>query len=109
MRKLISTDEAKPTKRQHKKPCSDCPFRRDALAGWLGGQTPEHFMRLAMSDSPEPCHATIGPQCAGIAIFRANICKVPRDPEVLQLPRDKEAVFAWPNEFIEHHTKGETI
>lgn len=106
IRKLISSDQAKPSTKQHKKPCSDCPFRRDSLAGWLGGETSEFFVSFAMGEGVYPCHVKVGPQCSGMAVFRANICKSPRNKEVLELPRDRETVFSWPNEFIEHHNKG---
>lgn len=107
MRKCVSHAEAKPSKVQHKTPCSDCPFRRDALPGWLGGNTAEDFVSFARGDEPYPCHTKIGPQCAGLAIFRANICKSPRNPEALIAPQNKRLVFAWTDEFLKHH--GELI
>ncbi len=105
MKKLITIDKARPALQQHKKPCSDCPFRRDALPGWLGGDTPEYYTRLAQSDLLIHCHTKLGPQCAGAAIYRANIGKVPRDRKVLRLLPDKMTVFSWPTEFINHHSK----
>jgi hypothetical protein len=50
-----------------------------------------------------PCHAKIGPQCAGMAIYRANVCKVPRTDFALRLPSDRIAVFASIKEFTDHH------
>lgn len=55
-----------------------------------------------------PCHCTMGKGkkkengCAGLAIFRANICKVPRD---CQKPakQDLVNVFVTLREFIDHH------
>jgi len=35
-KQLISSDEAKESKCQHKSPCSDCPWSRKSLKGWLG-------------------------------------------------------------------------
>jgi hypothetical protein len=105
MRKLITRSEAKLSSVQHKTPCSDCPFRRDSMPGWLGGNTPEYFMQMANSDFPYSCHTKIGPQCAGMAVFRSNICKSPRDPDILVLPKNKVAVFAWHDEFIAHHSR----
>lgn len=106
-KKLISIDEARPSSVQHKTPCSDCPFRRDSLNGWLGGHTSEFFMQLAFSDELYDCHAKIGPQCAGLATFRGNICKSPRDPRVLRLPANRDLVFSRPLEFTAHHGEGE--
>lgn len=103
-KRLVARSEAKPTTKQHRSPCCDCPFRRDSLPGWLGGSTPEQFVRHAHADLPYPCHTKIGPQCAGMAIYRANICKSPRDPKAFRLPADKVKVFSWPTEFINHHS-----
>ncbi len=44
-------------------------------------------------------------QCAGSAIYRANVCKSPRDPDTLQLPANREAVFSSPMEFLKHHNR----
>lgn len=104
-RKLISRDEGERVRGQHRSPCSDCPFRRDALKGWLGGSTPAEFLDIALGDSTYGCHVKLGAQCAGMAIFRANVCKSPRDPRALHLPSDKTRVFAWPAEFLAHHQK----
>lgn len=62
-------------------------------------------MQFAHSDQRIECHTLIGAQCAGSAIYRANICKMPRDPAVLRLPPDTKRVFAF-EEFAEHHKKG---
>jgi len=93
---------------QHTTPCKECPWRRKAMPGWLGEQyAPEEFRSIAHSDATFPCHRTIGKraelQCAGMAIYRANVIKIPRDPAVLKLPQDKTSVFATPVEFVEHH------
>lgn len=104
--KIITRAEARPSKTQHSQPCGDCPFRRNSVPGWLGGSSPRDFIGLALGDGIYPCHSKIGPQCAGLAIFRANICKAPRDPKALQLKPDKNKVFSWPQEFLHHHSRG---
>lgn len=101
--KLISSNESTRSRVQHKKPCSDCPWRRDALPGWLGGFTPESWVATAHSDSLVKCHTIRGPQCAGTAIYRANVCKVPRDDKALRLPANRDQVFGTPIEFLTHH------
>lgn len=90
------------------------------MRGWLGGNDPAWFTTLAHGDAAYPCHTETdeedlpkvvldgvtgeGPhQCAGLAIYRANICKKSRIPEVESLPADRESVFTSPAEFIEHH------
>jgi hypothetical protein len=102
-RKLVSSDEAKPSSRQHRDPCSDCPWRRDALPGWLGEMTAGEWIQAAHGEARIDCHTVIGPQCAGAAIYRANMCKKPRDPKVLRLPVDHQEVFSSPTEFCDHH------
>ena len=101
-RRLMTSNEAKPAKVQHKHPCCDCPFHRDALAGWLGGSTPEQYLAWAHQDTVVDCHTKLGQQCAGMAIYRANVIKSCRPP-MLELPADKSEVFSTPMEFLEHH------
>jgi len=103
------------------RPCNDCPWRRKSMPGWLGDDTPEHFLNTAMADIDMPCHQTVnyerpdwetqlGPRgtalsCAGQAIFFANILKVSRDRKRRQLKPNKTLVFASPEEFLKHHNK----
>lgn len=100
-RKLISFEEAVKAKCQHTKPCSDCPFARDAIPGWLGGGTADDFIAYAHGEVIYDCHAFKGAQCAGMAIYRANVCKKPR--QAMILPPDRKLVFAMPDEFRKHH------
>jgi len=104
-RKLVTSAEAKPRKTQHKKPCSDCPWARASLNGWLGGLSIEDWLARAKSDENVECHTAGNQQCAGLAIFRRHICKSPRDPAVLRLEADREKVFANPQEFSDHHSQ----
>lgn len=103
-RKLISSDEAVQSDVQHTRPCSDCPWSRKSLEGWLGGHSVEDWLQTAHGDAPELCHVIDNQQCAGISIYRANICKQPRHPQALRLPADRVVVFAWPTEFAAHHS-----
>ena len=92
--------------------CNECPWRRDSAPGWLGPYTPEQWRRLAHSDEPIACHKTLDDddtwegayQCRGAATYRANVGKLPRDPNVARTPADREAIFASPTEFLEHHS-----
>jgi hypothetical protein len=104
-KKLISSREAMPAKAQHTKPCSDCPWRRDALAGWLGNASPDEWLADAHSEAVIECHVFTGAQCAGAAVYRANVCKTPRDKTLLRLARDPETVFATPDEFRKCHNE----
>lgn len=106
-KQLLSIDEASTTKRQHKTPCSDCPWRRTAMKGWLGGLDAADWIDLAQSDYPIHCHTKIDPdgephQCAGSSIFRSNICKEHRNGTI-ELPADRGKVFANALEFLSHH------
>lgn len=102
---ITTSEEAVPCDRQPDKPCHDCPWRRKAIAGWLGPLSPEEWVQVAHGDGKVLCHALEGPQCAGLAIYRANNHKLPRDPEALVLDTDRETVFSGPAEFLEHHKR----
>lgn len=100
------------------KPCSDCPFRRKAMPGWLGASSPEGFIDCMQRDEPLPCHQTIdyddpkwlvkwmqqrentGSMCAGALIFMAN--KLQHHPFQKMQP-DHENVFSNSVEFVRHH------
>ena len=102
-RQLVTFDQARPAKIQHKKPCSDCPFARTAIRGWLGPYSAEEWVLLIHGEGKVECHTRIGPQCAGAAIYRGNVCKVPRDDALLTLLPNRKLVFSGPQEFLEHH------
>jgi hypothetical protein len=67
---------------------------------------------IAHSDAPIACHMTIkesenwegASQCRGAASYRANVGKMPRDPEITHGPKDSE-IFASPIEFSQHHNQ----
>jgi hypothetical protein len=92
-------------------PCGECPWRRSSCAGWVGTIPPEEWVRAATSEARIDCHVVAlagqgSEECAGAAIYRANIGKRLRDPNALALPADRVAVFSWPDEFIAHHRSG---
>lgn len=103
--KLVSSDEAPVARCQHKTPCGDCPWRPTALKGWLGSLSPDEWLQAARSESRIDCHTQLGAQCAGAAIFRANIAKRPANPKLLVLKPDREKVFPDPGAFLRHHTR----
>jgi hypothetical protein len=102
---LKTYHDAKPRKYQHTSPCSDCPFARKSLRGWLGSLNVASWMQIILGDGQIDCHTTTNQQCAGGAIFRANLCKVPRSDTPLQLPPNSHTVFSSIQEFVDHHTK----
>lgn len=95
-------------------PCSECPWRRNSLPGWLGPHTAEEWAQGVHGDQEIACHLTIPEDaddepedvsmmtaCSGAAIHRANICKSPRNVPY-KLPADTRTVFGY-GEFLEHH------
>ena len=105
MARMTTSDEAVPTATQPTKPCHDCPFARTAINGWLGSNTKEEWSVMVQGEVTIPCHALKGPQCAGAAILRGNMCKKPRDRSLLVLPPDRDRVFSHTREFEDHHAK----
>lgn len=122
---LLRSIDAKPFVKQHKAPCSDCPWARKSVPGWLGPNSVNTWIGAAHSDGIIACHTRLVSrevtgrygnetanavsrrcnghwQCAGAAIYRANVVKSPRDPLILQLPANKVTVFSW-GEFERHH------
>jgi hypothetical protein len=105
---FLTADEAVVTKKQHTSPCADCPWARKSIKGWLGQMSAEDWLALAHGEGTADCHSTKQPDgsawdCAGLAIYRANVCKVPRDPDALRLPPNRVTVFGWRTEFLAHH------
>lgn len=108
-----------------RKPCKECPFRRKSMPGHTGDTEPEEFIQTALADYRMPCHLTIdysdpewkekfdqkqiGKECAGNAVFFANICKVPRDRSRLRLKEDEINVFSTATEFVAHHLSKQGI
>lgn len=110
-----------------RKPCNECPFRKNSLAGWLGPWSAPELL-FSLGRTPFPCHKTISGEgdqlitddslqgCAGAAIFLNRKCELSRAPETAEHQRlckddpvSKEAaanVFNWSQEFLDHHTKG---
>jgi hypothetical protein len=112
----------------NKKPCKECPFRRNSVPGWLGdlsGQ-PEVFVD-AIDNTIIPCHMRVewdeemeenlvidGEQnpCIGALSFCKNSVKFPRAARqkgtayynLIKQAVENPDVFQWRNEFVKHHT-----
>lgn len=103
-KKLVVWEDAEDAVCQHDTPCSDCPWRRDSAPGWLGSMTPREWTDAAHhSNTLVDCHTMRGAQCAGIAIYRRNVCQRV-DPPSIRLEADRETVFANRMEFESHHS-----
>lgn len=112
-----------------KKPCADCPWRRNSRPGWLGQSTAKEFVYRADRQSPMECHKTVDYSdpnwkesidaadevsfCRGAAEYLANTYSRPRNPEwcaaVDRAAQEKPTrdgypnIFAWTDEFLAHH------
>ena len=109
------------TRRFPKAPCKECPFRRTAPPGWLGGGEigrAADYLAEAHSDRDIACHVSVraadraplrkfAHSCVGLAIYRNNVHKLPRDGNaraaVMRTAPDPVTVFAKPAEFMERH------
>jgi len=107
-----------------KKPCAECPFRRESAPGYLGEASydPQGFIGPHWyAGVPLPCHMTVDNEsrvpvlsqdfklCAGFLIMAKNSAKIPEHPEVRiardEMEPDRVAVFWHIGEFIEHHSR----
>lgn len=107
---MSATEEYPPTTAT---PCSECPWRKKALAGWLGPNTAKEWIRIAHGEGAIACHKTVrksgdwegASQCAGAAAFRANVGKRPRNPNIASGP-PRDDVFDDNHDFVDYHTDG---
>ena len=97
--------------------CSTCPFSKTSTPGELGGSPVETYVGQIIGPFFLPCHQvkdykgnaekieTCQCQCAGAAIFRANIGVGKYMPHtLLNLPADSDPnVFTSLHEFVWHH------
>lgn len=96
-------------------PCHDCPFSRAVKPGTLGGSEFTVYVGQTIGPFILNCHTADGyrhkqtrvhevAQCAGAAIFRANLGVDKQMPHgIHRLPEDRHAVFGDHAEFIAHH------
>jgi hypothetical protein len=101
---MTTGDEAIESDHQHVKPCHDCPWARRSIPTWLGGSSVDTWLAAAHGETVIMCHCIKNQQCAGASIFRSNVCKLPRPPNIV-LESDEKLVFATDYEFIDHHRK----
>lgn len=96
-------------------PCPECPFSSDCNPGDTGGSDPTRFIGQAVGPFFLPCHMDPGYekdrynlgllQCAGAAMFRANIGVASlMPPQIHALPASEKA-FGSPVELLAHHLK----
>lgn len=86
-----------------KKPCADCPFRKDTLKGWLG----EKRVSEILDRDTFVCHKKTHLQCAGHMLINGPDNQFVRMANILGYELDlsgQELVFDSRKDCIEHHT-----
>jgi len=94
-----------------KRPCSNCPFRKDCQPGWLGK---ERATEISNADS-FVCHKTTQTgndsdrlQCAGHMLLLGEANQSFRMAKRLEMEtglKGREIVFGSIDDFINHHCK----
>jgi len=85
-----------------KKPCKDCPFRKDTLKGWLGKER----MQEILDQQSFVCHKKTHLQCAGHMLINGNDNEFFRLAGRLGIPLElsgKELVFDSREACAAHH------
>jgi hypothetical protein len=86
-----------------KKPCRDCPFRKDSLRGWLGK---DRITEILAAES-FVCHKNTDMQCAGHMLINGLDNAFVRVADQLRISLDltgDEQVFESKAACIEHHS-----
>lgn len=86
-----------------KKPCKDCPFRKDTLKGWLGRER----MTAILQADRFVCHKKTDLQCAGHMLLRGNNNLFVRYAAALKLNtcvKGRALVFDTEQACIDHHS-----
>ncbi len=86
-----------------KKPCKDCPFRKDSLKGWLGKDRMTQILRAESF----VCHKKTDLQCAGHMLIKSQDNSFVRLSKQLGIKLKllgKELVFDSKESCIKHHT-----
>ena len=85
-----------------KKPCANCPFRKDSVKGWLG----EAVMTEILNEGSFVCHKKQHLQCAGHMLIKGS------SNDFVQLANrlgfeielsGQELVFETSDQCIKHH------
>lgn len=85
-----------------KRPCRECPFRKDTLQGWLG----EKRMTEILDSNSFVCHKRTDLQCAGHMLIKGEENDFVRLASRLNIPTGvtgSELVFESKAACIEHH------
>lgn len=102
-------------KLHHKVPCAECPWRKIAAPGWLGGYPAEYYADAVAENEVPACHLRDhGPAspdtafCVGALSTMANGCisawKSPGGDEAKAVVGKRDDTFRHPALFYQHHT-----
>lgn len=102
-------------KLRHKDPCAECPWRKNAPAGYLGGHAAEYYADAVSANEIPPCHLQDkGPDnpkssfCVGALSVAANSCISPHNTdgavEAKTVIGKRDDTFKWVRDFFKHHT-----
>lgn len=107
-----------PEENTNRKPCKECPFARHVQPAVAGLGDPCRYVGQAVGPFWLPCHEAPGyeenkfapdnveriPQCAGAAIYRANVGVLHKfSAAFLHAEKNTELVFASHAELLAHH------
>lgn len=107
-------------KLRHKIPCAECPWRKCAAAGWLGGFSPEDYADPVQMNEIPACHnADSGPDspkssfCVGALATANNSCTQPHKTEgaiaAAKVIGKRDDCFRWVRDFYKHHAGKEYV
>lgn len=94
--------------------CGECPYLKNAPAGYFGGNKGEIYAAAIMHDKAVPCHKTQDTEnermCSGMIATRLNSFKMARDPNIKRSEdlmrletQQRERAFKNTPEFLAHH------
>lgn len=104
----------------HRTPCAECPWRKKAAKGWLGGYTAESYADAVQANEVPACHLRDhGPEsddtafCVGALAVMSNQCvsawKIEGGDEAKKAIGKRLDCFAHAREFYKHHAKKEYV
>lgn len=102
-------------KLRHTSPCNECPWRKEAPAGWMGGHDPGVYADAVQFNEVPACHRQDhGPDdprtsmCAGALAVAANsatsMWKTPGGDDARKKVGQRADCFRWVRDFYRHHT-----
>lgn len=103
-----------------KKPCKECPYRKESLPGYLGEANYDPELFLQQLDMPElhPCHLAVdweshteqelleAKKCVGALQFMNNSFMISRSQNIAVLQKEvgkNDEVISFKHNFIKHH------